>query len=297
MNQVQQFLTSRNEALMAKKDVLAGARVYLSGPMDFVPSREEEKKNGWRVRVGEFLREFQVTVFDPWNKPEVAGMPHYGKEDEFSNKKRDRWTFEDSKTGDITRAEMATDFWPTLHIDLRMVDYSDFIISYVPTNVYSVGTVNEIVLARQQFKPVLFVSPPIVYPALTELEKHLAAQGDRTAQELLARVKKDASILPNEKGAPSSWYMALIDGDYFFDGFGFAGYRDRFGWTYSKGDEFEEKHPPKRPLLPYLEKLDQRIPMRYDLEQGKYVENSDWLLLDEKSVAGGVKVPAEGRVS
>jgi hypothetical protein len=36
--------------------LLSGARVYLSGPMDFVASREEEKKFGWRARIGEFLR-------------------------------------------------------------------------------------------------------------------------------------------------------------------------------------------------------------------------------------------------
>ncbi|HEX6901658.1 MAG TPA: hypothetical protein VF789_18160 [Thermoanaerobaculia bacterium] len=296
MNQVQQFLASRNQALMTKNDVLAGARVYLSGPMDFVASREEEKKNGWRVRVEQFLREFKVDVYNPWNKPEVAGMPHYGKEDEFSHLKRERWTFEQSITGDIARAGLTAEFWPTLHIDLRMVDYSDFIISYVPTNIYSVGTVNEIVLARQQYKPVLFVSPPIVYPALAELEKHLAAQGDRTAQTLLAKMKEETAIQANEKGIPSSWYMALIDSDYFFDGFGFAAYRERFGWEYGARDAFEEKYPPRRPLLPYLEKLDEKVPPRYDLERGKYVENPDWLFLDEKSTAGAA-VPAGRKAS
>jgi hypothetical protein len=49
--------------------------------MDFVASRAEEKKFGWRVRVGEFLRSFGATVFDPWNKPKVRGLHEYGKED------------------------------------------------------------------------------------------------------------------------------------------------------------------------------------------------------------------------
>ncbi len=35
---------------------LRNTRAYLSGPMDFVASRAEEKRSGWRVRVGEFLR-------------------------------------------------------------------------------------------------------------------------------------------------------------------------------------------------------------------------------------------------
>ena len=56
---------------LGKPNLLRDTRVYLSGPMDFVASREAEKKFGWRNRVSEFLREFGVTVFDPWFKPEI----------------------------------------------------------------------------------------------------------------------------------------------------------------------------------------------------------------------------------
>ena len=52
---------------------LGGARVYLSGPMDFVASRADEKKLGWRNRVADFLREKGAIVFDPWFKPEAHG--------------------------------------------------------------------------------------------------------------------------------------------------------------------------------------------------------------------------------
>lgn len=283
MSQIQEYLARRNQALKAKKDVLSGACVYLSGPMDFVASRADEKSNGWRNRVGQFLREYGVKIYDPWNKPKVVGMPHYGKEDEFSNEKRDRWTFEESGHGDLVRAQLCAEFWPTLHIDLRMVDYADFIIAYTPTNVYSVGTVHEIVLARQEFKPVLLVSPSIKFPALDELEEHLTRHGDRRAQELLEKVKAEVPIKPNERGLPSSWYMALIDGQYFFDGFGFSKYRQRFGWKLNALDRREEEVPPKRPLLPYLEKLNHEIPKRFDLEQGRYVENSDWMIFDDEA--------------
>jgi hypothetical protein len=79
--------------------------------------------------------------------------------------------------------------------------------------------------------------------------------------------------------------MALIDGEYFFDGFGFAKYFKNFRrWSWSPLDEREKKYPPKRPLLPYLEKLNRKLPMRYDLEQGKYVESVDWLILDFKDL-------------
>ena len=103
----------------------------LSGPMDFVASRAEEKKSGWRVRVGEFLRSFGATVFDPWSKPKVRGFHEYGKEDVATVRLREEWTFESSKKGAKKRAKCAQTFWETLHIDLRMVDVSDFVIAYL----------------------------------------------------------------------------------------------------------------------------------------------------------------------
>jgi len=54
-----------------------------------------------------------------------------------------------------------------------MMDTSDFVICYCPTNIYSVGTPHEIILARQQRKPVLFVSPYVDFPTLGLLRKHL----------------------------------------------------------------------------------------------------------------------------
>jgi len=59
--------------------------------------------------------------------------------------------------GAQARAWCARQFWETLHIDLRMVDTSDFSISYCPTNIYSVARA-EIIMATLQHKPVLFVS-------------------------------------------------------------------------------------------------------------------------------------------
>jgi hypothetical protein len=41
---------------MKEHHFLRGARVYLSGPMDSVVSRADEKKFGWSNRVGDFLR-------------------------------------------------------------------------------------------------------------------------------------------------------------------------------------------------------------------------------------------------
>jgi len=258
--------------------ILKGSRVYLSGPMDFVASRAEEKRLGWRNRVGEFLRRMGVTVFDPWYKPGIAGMPDYGKEDEFSASKRYDWTYEDTESGDRLRAELCDAFWPTLHTDLRMVDTSDFLVAYCPTNVYSVGTVHEIVMARLENKPVLFVSPRTDFPALDALRSRLEESGDAAALGHLEELEVQVPIRPNPRAIPSMWYMALLGGESFFDGFGFASYRERFGWEETDLDRRERESPPLRPLLPYLEGLNERVPPRFDIERQAYVLNEDWLV-------------------
>jgi hypothetical protein len=260
--------------------LLRGARVYLSGPMDFVASREDEKTNGWRARIGDVLRDLGAIVFDPWNKPEARGLHGYGQEGVDTDKDREKWTFENSIDGAKTRAKLTGHYWETLHIDLRMVDTADFLVAYCPTNVYSVGTVHEIALARLERKPVLFVSPSIEFPTYDELKKHLAK--DPRGTELLEKLKNELPIKPNPKGIPSLWYMPLVGGESFFDGFGFneSKYRKKLGWTETQLDQLEQRRPPKRPLLPALEELNQRLPQKWDNKLKKYVRNDDWLLWD-----------------
>lgn len=268
-------------ALNKKADVLSGSTVYLSGPMDFVASRQEEKEYGWRNRVGQFLKRYGVRVYDPWNKPQASGLAHYGKEDELTTKKREQWSYDPSAAGDRERAEIAAEYWPTLHIDLRMTDTADFLVAFCPTNIYSVGTVHEIATARLQHKPVLLVTPPVDFPAYHELTAHLKDKGDKKALSLLGDLKAQAPLRPNLNAAPSIWYMALIDSHYFFDGFGFSKYMKQFGWKPGALDEHEKQYPPKRPLLPYLEKVNKAIPKRYDLERSAYVDNDEWLIFEE----------------
>jgi len=40
-------------------------------------------------------------------------------------------------------------------------------VAFVPTNIYSVGTVHEIIVARLQRKAVLLISPPVKYELLS----------------------------------------------------------------------------------------------------------------------------------
>jgi hypothetical protein len=265
------------------KNHLKGARVYLSGPMDFVASRAAEKKYGWRTRVSQFLRSYGVTVFDPWNKPQIRGLHEYGREDVKSIEVRDKWTFDPGKKGVEARGECAASFWETMHIDLRMVDVCDFLIAYCPTNIYSVGTVHEIVVARQERKPVLFVSPPATFPTLKELEKEL--EGHKKASRLLEKLKSELPIKENEKGIPSLWYMPLVGTESFFDGFGFnnARYRRKFTWSDRlELDERELRDAPERPLLQYLEDIAMGNYLRkWEPRSQKLIPNDDWLLMEQ----------------
>jgi hypothetical protein len=256
--------------------------------MDFVASREEEMKNGWRTRVGTFLRQMGCIVFDPWKKPDVRGLHEYGREGVETEKARSSWTFEDSRQGASKRSKLTGKFWETLHIDLRMVDTSDFVVAYCPTNIYSVGTPHEIALCRQQRKPVLFVSPPVMFPALSALASHLA--GDEAGMKLLDDLKRELPIKLNPEGIPSLWYMPLVGGENFFDGFGFARYRRQFGWTPGSLDEREKNRRPTRPLLPFLRRLSRNLPKKWDGSRRDYVRNDDWLLWDLHREGRGAEI-------
>jgi len=265
------------------RSLLQGSTVYLSGPMDFVMSRADESREGWRSRITDVLEAWGVRVFDPWFKPAVRNLSRYGIEDETSTEARKRWVFDDTAEGATTRSELASAFWPVMHIDLRMVDLSDFLIACCPTNLYSVGTPHEIVVARQQRKPVLLVSPPVRYPRLRELKRKL---GDRPElRELLDTVTQEVVARENRTGVPSQWYMVLVDSDSFFDGFGWAEYKDEFRWADNYLDEREAgRYRPARPLLPYLDALRHgRLPQRWDRDTNEYRDNDDWLLLAKQA--------------
>ena len=277
--------TGHTEQSAKKEGFLKNARAYLSGPMDFVHCRKTEKETGWSVRVGQFLESLGVTVLDPWSKPEVQGLCEYGREGEKTYQIRNDWTFEPTGDGRANRKKCADVFREIMHIDLRMVDVSDFVIAYCPTNIYSVGTPHEIIVACEQHKPVLFVSQPVIYPAYKELKKHLKDSCDSQALQLLKQVAKEAPIKENPKGIPSLWYMPLIGSENFFDGFGFSQYSEEFRWQSNADDALEQKQPPVRGLLQFLEKLDRdhKVPEKWDPIKQKMCPDDDWLLLNLKN--------------
>src|SRR5262249_60422915 len=74
-----------------------------------------------------------------------------------------------------------------------------------------------------------------------------------------------------------------------FDGFGFQlpKYRRRYGWNGTAIDERERRRPPVRPLLPFLESLNEELPTKWDNRRKSFVRNDDWLLWD---------IPPSGKV-
>lgn len=270
-------------------NVLDGTTVYLSGPMDFVASRPEERLNGWRARLSEVLASWGVRVFDPWDKPLVRNLGRYGLEDETSHEGRAEWRFDEGPDGAQARAKISGAFWPVMHIDLRMVDLSDFVIACCPTNLYSVGTPHEIVVARQQRKPVLLVSPPVRYPRLQELRDKVKDNDD--LKQLLGAVENEVVALANPTGAPSSWYSTLVGSEAFFDGFGWEPYRATFKWSENYLDAREGSgFAPKRPLLAYLESIRQGThPQRWDGRAKQFRDNDDWLLLERRAKERGTE--------
>ncbi len=190
---------------------LDGTRVYLSGPMDFVGSRIIEKYLGWRAIVSPILKALGVTVLDPWNKPHIRGHFRYGQEGvghSRSTYEKDFWTNEE------TRLLFDKEFRDTVHVDLRMTDMADFVLAFVPTNIYSVGTAHEIVVSRWQHKPVLLISPPIKYDFFPEI-----ATLPQDAKDVL----KFYGLKENPNGIPSQWWGFIVGGNNMYDGFGWEG--------------------------------------------------------------------------
>ncbi|MEO0448678.1 MAG: hypothetical protein AAF191_21655, partial [Verrucomicrobiota bacterium] len=204
-------------------NLLQQTRCYLSGPMDFVGSRVVEKYLGWRTILTPILKCLSISVLDPWNKPCVRGHnDDYGREGLIPTKSQYE---EDFWTNHETRARFEQDFWETVHIDLRMTDISDFVVAFVPTNIYSVGTVHEVITARNQWKPVLLISPPIRYDFFPALQSLSAEQ---------AEALKFYGLKENPDGLPSQWYGNIVGGHNMFDG---------FGWEHLdfKGPQFYEQ--------------------------------------------------------
>ena len=200
-----------------------------------------------------------MTVFDPWFKPDVRGMHEYGREDR--QKRRANQGCLDVPVRTQGRGDSGLgvrgNFGKRCISTSGMVDTSDFTISYCPTNIYSVGTPHEIITATLQHKPgfIWFPARRSIFQLSSQIARSPKAMIPRV-RTLLAQLEWEVPIKENPRAIPSLWYIPLVGGENFFDGFGFAPYRKKLGWKDDIAlDEHERRHKPKRPLLPFLEKL------------------------------------------
>jgi len=125
--------------------------IYLSGAMQYA----EDLGTVWRKRVVEkMVTEIGIkreNIIDPCNKPFTnlykQDLDAVNLERLDHLKRLGNW----EEVEDIAK-------W-TIHLDLRFVDKADIIYAHVDPNVFTAGTIDEIITARTQKKPVILVVP------------------------------------------------------------------------------------------------------------------------------------------
>jgi nucleoside 2-deoxyribosyltransferase len=124
-------------------------RVYLAGPMD----RALDGGMQWRQELTPWLNSRGIVVLDPTNKPCDIGI----ETPESRKYRRDAMA-----QGNI---QPMLDDKPVRQVDLRMVDISDFLIVNMDMEQRPAGTMEEIMLANREKKPVLLMCPKGKYTA------------------------------------------------------------------------------------------------------------------------------------
>lgn len=124
------------------------SRTYLVGPMDFC--REDGKV--WRDELTEFLEEIGIIVLNPYKKPLHITHGRAMLEDDLHAQERDRLYKNEDYDG-ITK-----NMKPIRAVDLRMVDHADFLIAYLNFSVIMTGTIEEIITANREKKPIIVLS-------------------------------------------------------------------------------------------------------------------------------------------
>jgi nucleoside 2-deoxyribosyltransferase len=120
---------------------LKDMRVYLSGPID----KAADRGVTWRRNLTKTLKELGLMVFDP-----TVNITNRAEEDDFGTIERLKAEGKYDEAEQYIRMHL-------LHTDLRLVDICDFLIVYIDPDVFVFGTVDEMVNACQQRKPVLAV--------------------------------------------------------------------------------------------------------------------------------------------
>jgi len=115
--------------------------VYTVGAMEF------ENGRGWRQEAAIWLSEMGIRVLDPYKKPFLFAPSE--EEDDHAKLK------EKLQNGDYEFVHQHMK--EIIRYDLACVDRSDFILAYIDPAVNTIGSINELSLARSLRKPVFVV--------------------------------------------------------------------------------------------------------------------------------------------
>ena len=119
---------------------LVHTRGYLCGAMDRVPDGGVQ----WRQILKDDLVDLKVDWMDPTCKPIDIGI-------EDLENRQERRAAKDRGDFDFVRHDMKI----IRHVDLRMVDISDFLVVNLDMEVHACGTWEEVSLANRQKKPII----------------------------------------------------------------------------------------------------------------------------------------------
>jgi hypothetical protein len=121
---------------------LKNMRCYLAGAIE----KDSYGGMAWRAKVKQDLRDLSIHWLDPCDKPTTAGIEN-----------SDTGKTLKIKRADLDGAGVRALVKPIRHVDLRMVDVSDFIIARIEPDVPTFGTHEEVYRAIDQNKPTLIL--------------------------------------------------------------------------------------------------------------------------------------------
>jgi hypothetical protein len=123
---------------------LKGSSVYLCGPMD----KAKDGGVGWRRQITPFLKNLGIKVFDPCDKHIDIGLENVENRQYRDNLKT---------TGQYE--QLSLEVHTLRMVDLRMCDYSDFIIVNLDLDILSCGTYEEIFWSNRLKRPIIIHCP------------------------------------------------------------------------------------------------------------------------------------------
>lgn len=130
--------------MAAEKALLSNLKVYLAGNIE-----NTEDPERWRDEISKELARLNIIVLDPTKQC-------------FENQPGELKSFRDENLSKMERGEyqQVADFYKrVIAHDLRLVDIAHFVIIRLEPDRPTFGTIHELIVAAQQKKPILLITP------------------------------------------------------------------------------------------------------------------------------------------